>query len=97
MAQLDWAQVREHSQAVLALDRDNQDALTFIEAAEFALQSSIESPFAQPATLVTRRTPTLSLDQPASFARGRCRRRRPQVGDDRWLKVTVSATIMTHA
>ncbi len=41
MAQLDWTQVREHSQAVLALDRDNQDALTFIEAAEFALRSSI--------------------------------------------------------
>jgi hypothetical protein len=30
MRQLNWEQVRERSQAVLALDRVNQDALTFL-------------------------------------------------------------------
>ncbi len=44
VARLDWALVRERSQAVLALDRDNQYALTFLEAAEFALRGSSASP-----------------------------------------------------
>ena len=71
MARLDWAQVRERSQAVLALDRDNQDALTFLEAAEFALQSSIASTSAQPKTPEMPPTATFSLDQPTSFANDR--------------------------
>ena len=68
MAQLVWAQVREHSQAVLALHHYKQDALTIIEAADFALRSSIESPSAHPATPVPSRNIVI---RPTRFLRPR--------------------------
>ena len=71
MRQLNWEQIRDRSRAVLNLDSDNQDALTFLEAAEFALRSPSESSSAQPATPVPALTPTSPSDQPTSFANGR--------------------------
>ena len=71
MRQLDWEQVRERSQAILALDRDNQDALTFLEAADFALRGSSELPPARPATISSSPSPATSVDQPTAFADGR--------------------------
>ena len=42
--QLDWEVVRERAQAVLALDRENKDALSFLDAAEWALSGSSGTP-----------------------------------------------------
>ncbi len=71
MRELNWEQVRDRSQAVLALDPNNQDALTFLAAAERALGGSTAP------TTVTHTAPTLTTtpattpDQPTSFANGR--------------------------
>ena len=50
MTQLDWEQVRDRSQAVLALDPENEDALRFLAASERALGTSAPSPMSKPAT-----------------------------------------------
>ncbi len=69
--QLEWATVHDRAQAVLALDRENQDALTFLEAAEFALKSASGSPSTDPSETEPTLTSEPSTDQPASFANGR--------------------------
>ncbi len=73
--QRDWSHVRELAQDVIALDRDNNDALAFLEAAEQRLsasspahpddhdQSTSDSGSPNPATHVA--------EQPTSFANGR--------------------------
>ena len=70
--QLDWSTVRDRAQAVLALDRENPDALTFLEAAEFALGNSSGLP---PMRSPTPEQPAIpsppTVDQPTSFANGR--------------------------
>ncbi len=71
VARYDWQAVRQAAQAVLALDSENPDALTFLEAAEFALGTSSESPPMESATPEPFVTPTPSPAQPASFANGR--------------------------
>ena len=41
--QLDWEVVLERAQAVLALDRENKDAHSFLDAAEWALSGGSSS------------------------------------------------------
>ena len=50
MTQLDWEQVRDRSQAVHALDPENEDALRFLAASERALGTAAPSPMSKPAT-----------------------------------------------
>ena len=66
--QLDWEVVRERAQAVLALDRENKDAYSFLDAAEWALSGG-SSP-AAPSSGVTP-SHTAVTEQPSSFANGR--------------------------
>ena len=66
--QLDWETVRERAEAVLAYDPENQDALSFLAAAQRAgnlAESRADPPSA--------RTPSNepSDQQPTSFANGR--------------------------
>ncbi|MFB3092021.1 MAG: serine/threonine-protein kinase, partial [Dehalococcoidia bacterium] len=63
--QLDWEVVRERAQAVLRLDPENGDALTFLAAAD----SDPESPSSSPPR--PSNTPAQLSDQPTSFANGR--------------------------
>ena len=65
---LDWEVVRDRAHAVLALDRGNQDATTFLDAAEFALKSSTIPSSPVPESLVPQAGVT---EDPASFANGR--------------------------
>ncbi|MFB3120389.1 MAG: hypothetical protein ACE1Y2_07665, partial [Stenotrophomonas maltophilia] len=71
MMQLNWEQVRDRSQAVLALDPNNQDALTFLAAAERALGGSTPSTANDPTTPTPPATPAKTPDHPTSFANGR--------------------------
>ena len=71
MALLDWERVRERAQAVLALDRDNRDAATFLEAAEFALRSFGEPPQDQPVAPEPPSSQNLASEDPTSFADSR--------------------------
>ena len=67
ITQRSWTLARDHAQAVLAIDPDNTDALTYITAAERALASSSPSPDSQlPSTPST--TPPASPAQPPSLA-----------------------------
>ena len=65
---INWEQVRDRSQAVLALGPNNQDALTFLAAAGRALSS--DSP-THPTSTTTTPGLTVTPDQPTSFANGR--------------------------
>ena len=65
VSRYDWEAVRQAAQAVLALDRENHDALTFVDAAEFALKTSNRS---LPDQQGVREPPT---DQPTSFSNDR--------------------------
>jgi len=64
----DWAAVRDRAQNVLALDHENRDALAFLEASEFALNSSGASSSVQPPPAPVQARVS---DQPTSFANGR--------------------------
>ncbi|MEE8465635.1 MAG: serine/threonine-protein kinase, partial [Dehalococcoidia bacterium] len=68
ISRYDWEAVRRASEAVLALSPDNGDALTFLAAADRALNDS-----AAPRTSETTTTtsPGTTPDQPTSFANGR--------------------------
>ena len=68
MDNLEWATVRDCAQAILALDSDNSDALSFLGAAEQVLGGpSTGLPSHEPTPLSTV-TPKL---EPTSFASGR--------------------------
>ena len=71
MSQLNWEQVRDRSQAVLALDPNNQDALTFLAAVDRALGGSAAPTTVTPTTPTLTTTPAITPDQPTSFANGR--------------------------
>ena len=71
MAQLDWEQVRDRAQAVLALDPGNQDAMGFSAAADRALGSSGPPPSPQPPASPHLTTPDTTSGQPTSLANGR--------------------------
>ena len=71
LTRFDWDSVRQCTEAVLALDRDNQDALTFLEAAEIALKDATGSPSTDPSkTEATLASTPASSPQPTSFADG---------------------------
>ena len=59
MRELNWEQVRDRSQAVLALDPNNQDSLTFLAAVDRALSS--DSP-TQPTSTTTAPRLTVTPD-----------------------------------
>ena len=75
VSQLDWVVVRDRTMAILALDPENQDAQTFLAAAERALagssvtqtslQNSGQSTSPEPPFVAT------ATEQPRSFANGR--------------------------
>ena len=67
LSQFDWDAVRQRARAVLALDPDNADALTYDAAAQRALGSSGPG---TPATVSVKPQPS-SEPQPVSFAGGR--------------------------
>ncbi len=70
LAKLDWEAVRDRAQAVLALDRGNKDALSFLDAAEWALSgaSTTTDPSSEGTACPSAVTP---VKQPTSFANGR--------------------------
>ena len=53
MDDLQWATVKDCAQAVLALDADNSDALSFLAAAEQVLGASPTEPPSQPPAPLT--------------------------------------------
>ena len=66
----DWPLVHDCSNKVLALDPSNNDAATFLAAADRALSGSTAQPTSQPTTpKQTASAPT--QNQPTSFADGR--------------------------
>ncbi len=69
-AQRDWETVRQRAQDTLALDPGNQDALTFLSAAERGIGGSAPPPISQ-TSASTPSTPSSAIDQPTSFASGR--------------------------
>ncbi len=71
--QRDWSQVRELAQDVIALDRGNNDAQAFLEAAEQRLSAS-GSAHLDEGVQLTSASPRLAahvVEQPTSFANGR--------------------------
>ena len=70
MDQLDWESVRSSSQAVLALDAENSDAVAFLAAAEKALSTGA-STTEQTSTQYTNLAPSAVQNHPTSFANGR--------------------------
>ena len=73
--QRDWSQVREIAQDVIALDRDNNDAQAFLEAAEQRLSASgpthLEEGVQSPSVSDSPKPATDVAEQPASFANDR--------------------------
>jgi len=73
VSKLDWVEVRDRAQAILAFDPGHVDALAFITAAERALgfheADAIES--ATPASASSMPTTFSTSDQPTAFANGR--------------------------
>ena len=67
MDRLDWASVRDHAQALLRLNPENIDALTYLAAADREPVDS-DPPAAQS---TTRSTSAPTQNQPTSFADGR--------------------------
>ncbi len=65
--QLDWLAVRERAEAVLAYDPENQDALSFLAAAQRAGNAAV-SRSDPPSAATLSNQPS---DQPTSFANGR--------------------------
>ena len=69
--QLHWEVVRERAEAVLALDRENKDALSFLDAAHWALSRSDATPSPPTGLMQTSSPSALPTDQPTSFANSR--------------------------
>jgi hypothetical protein len=70
---LDWNEVRVRAEAVLSLEPENRDAVTYLEAARRNLKEVMEST-AEPASEATELAKTYrpgSDESPASFASGR--------------------------
>ena len=68
---LDWHVVRSRAQAVLALDPENADAVTFLASAERALGGSPSLTIAESVTSEPSAITVPTDDQPSSFAGGR--------------------------
>ncbi|MCI0841288.1 MAG: hypothetical protein J4N64_05900, partial [Chloroflexi bacterium] len=69
MAKYDWESVTQHALAVQALDANNEDAQTYLEAAKRSLKGGTSSEIADDISTQTKHAP--SPDQPTSFADGR--------------------------
>ena len=69
VAKGDWVAAEDSARKVLAFDPNNNDAVAFIAAAERALNGSSSRPTNRPAT--SPPIPSLTSDQPNSFANGR--------------------------
>ena len=70
--QLNWVEVQERANALLAYDPENQDALTFLAVAERALTARSGSPSTSPAAIQPPSiSATATSDQPTSFANDR--------------------------
>ncbi len=70
LSQFDWERVRQCAQAVLAIDPQNDDGLTFLATAERAVGSTA-APAGQSAPAKPTEAPSARLDNPTSFASGR--------------------------
>ena len=72
VSHLDWTNVRDRAQAVLAFDPGNEDAKGFLAAAERALgsETAMTAPVASTPTTDDASSP-LSTAQPTTFANGR--------------------------
>ena len=71
IARYDWEAVRQAALAVLAIDPDNSDGLTFLSTVERALARTPDSPSTQPLGPTPPTAPTATPDFPTSFANGR--------------------------
>ena len=71
LAKLDWEAMRDRAQAVLALDRDSRDALSFLDAAGWALSGASNSATGPSSEVTASPTAVTPVDQPTSFANGR--------------------------
>ena len=71
VTQGDWAVVSDRAGKVLALSPENQDALTYLAAAERALGASALLPTTSLTTPTPPPTPATTQAQPTSFANGR--------------------------
>ena len=69
IARYDWEAVRQAALAVLAIDPENSDGLTFLATVERALGRTQDSSSTEPATSTPTSAPTLY--HPTSFANGR--------------------------
>ena len=70
LSQFNWESVRQCAEAVLAIDPQNDDGLTFLAAAERALSGSAPQAHSQPApSTLTTSAPT--TEHPTTFANGR--------------------------
>ena len=76
--QRDWSEVRELAQDVIALDRGNNDAQAFLEAAEQRLSASGSAHLDEgvQSTSASPRPAAHVVEQPTSFAAGRYEVRR---------------------
>ena len=71
IARYDWEAVRQAAQAVLAIDPDISDGLTFLATVERALAGTPNVSSGQPSASTSSTTSTAGSDQPTSFANGR--------------------------
>ncbi len=73
---LDWDVVRDRTKAVLALDPENGDALTYLAAAERSLDGPDDPQPSQPDIAPEVSVAAASTEKPRSFANGRYEVRR---------------------
>ena len=70
-AQRNWDVVQQRAQDTLALDPENQDALTFVAAAERALGTSVPPPNSPTPDSSPTTAPAATTKEVTSFANGR--------------------------
>ena len=70
LSRFDWESVRQCAQAVLAIDPQTDDGLTFLATAERAVGGSA-APAGQSVPAKPTAAPSAPLDNPTSFANGR--------------------------
>ena len=71
MDRSDWESVREHVKVALGLDPGNTDALAFLASVETVLETESIVESSPPLTSPPVPNPTVTPDQPTSFANGR--------------------------
>ena len=72
ISRYDWESVRQAAQAVLAIDPENADGMTFLATVERALgESSAAASSSEPATTTPPAAQTVTSAEPTSFAHDR--------------------------